>query len=138
MFRRCLEQVAADAGGDAIPALTVPVAVADPAPSASSAAVSKPPVLSVLNQAEVIPAAAGRARGRWFGSAALIRSIHAAPLLLGHRGTPAADLAALQYVLLRLCRLADDLPQVAELDLNPVIARADGAHVVDTRVRRLR
>jgi acyl-CoA synthetase (NDP forming) len=70
-------------------------------------------------------------------AAALVRSIRAAPLLLGYRGTPAADLAALQDILLRVSRLADDLPQVAELDLNPVIARSDGAHVVDTRVRVL-
>ena len=68
-------------------------------------------------------------------AAALIRSVRAAPLLLGHRGTPAADLAALQDILMRVSRLADDLQQVAELDLNPVIARPDGAHVVDTRVR---
>jgi len=68
-------------------------------------------------------------------AAALIRSIRAAPLLLGHRGTPAANLAALQDVLLRVSRLADDHPQVAELDLNPVVARPDGAHVVDARVR---
>jgi len=70
-------------------------------------------------------------------AAALIRSIHAAPLLLGHRGSAAADLGALQDILLRVSRLADDLPQVAELDLNPVIAKPDGAHVVDTRVRVL-
>ena len=69
--------------------------------------------------------------------AALIRSIRAAPLLLGHRGTSAADLAALQDILLRVSRLADDLPQAAELDLNPVIARPDGVHVVDARVRLL-
>jgi acyl-CoA synthetase (NDP forming)/GNAT superfamily N-acetyltransferase len=68
---------------------------------------------------------------------ALVRSVRAAPLLLGHRGTPAADMAALQDILMRVSRLADDLPQVAELDLNPVIARPDGAHVVDTRVRVL-
>jgi acyl-CoA synthetase (NDP forming)/GNAT superfamily N-acetyltransferase len=70
-------------------------------------------------------------------AAALIRSIHAAPLLLGHRGTPPADLAALQDIVLRVSRLADDLPQVAELDLNPVIARPDGAHMVDARVHLL-
>jgi acyl-CoA synthetase (NDP forming) len=67
--------------------------------------------------------------------AALIRSIRAAPLLLGHRGAPPADLPALQDLLLRVARLADDLPQVAELDLNPVIARPDGRTVVDARVR---
>jgi hypothetical protein len=38
---------------------------------------------------------------------------------------------------MRVSRLADDLPQAAELDLNPVIARPDGAQVVDTRVRIL-
>jgi acyl-CoA synthetase (NDP forming)/RimJ/RimL family protein N-acetyltransferase len=70
-------------------------------------------------------------------AAALIRSVRAAPLLLGHRGAPPADLAALQDILLRISRLADDLPQVAELDLNPVIARPDGAHVVDARIRLL-
>jgi acyl-CoA synthetase (NDP forming)/GNAT superfamily N-acetyltransferase len=70
-------------------------------------------------------------------TAALIRSVRVAPLLLGHRGTLPADLAALQDILLRVSRLADDLPQVAELDLNPVIARPDGAHVVDARVRLL-
>jgi acyl-CoA synthetase (NDP forming) len=70
-------------------------------------------------------------------AAELVRSIRAAPLLPGHCGTPAVDLAALQDILLRVSLLADDLPQVAELDLNPVIARADGAHVLDTRVRVL-
>jgi acyl-CoA synthetase (NDP forming)/GNAT superfamily N-acetyltransferase len=70
-------------------------------------------------------------------AAALIRSIRAAPLLLGHRETAAIDIAALQDILMRVSRLADDVPQVAELDLNPVIARPDGAHVVDTRVRIL-
>jgi hypothetical protein len=64
----------------------------------------------------------------------MIRSIHAAPLLLGHRGAPAADMDALQGLLQRVARLADDLPEVAELDLNPVIARPDGSHVVDARI----
>ncbi|MBO0786799.1 MAG: acetate--CoA ligase family protein, partial [Actinobacteria bacterium] len=65
----------------------------------------------------------------------LIRSGPAAPLLLGHRGAAAADLAALRDGLLRVSALADDLPQVAELDLNPVIARPDGVTAVDARIR---
>jgi hypothetical protein len=65
----------------------------------------------------------------------LIHAIRAAPLLLGHRGQPAADLGALRGTLLRISRLADDLPQVAELDLNPVIARPDGVFAVDARAR---
>jgi len=66
---------------------------------------------------------------------AMISGIRAAPLLLGHRGSPPVDVAALADLLLRVSRLADDLPEVAELDLNPVIARPDGAHVVDVRIR---
>ena len=65
----------------------------------------------------------------------LIHSIRAAPLLAGAGGQPAADLTALRGALLRVSRLADDLPQVAELDLNPVLACPGGATVVDARVR---
>ena len=65
----------------------------------------------------------------------LIRSVRAAPRLLGRRGAPAADLAALRDMLLRVSRMADDLPQIAELELSPVIARADGVQAVDGRIR---
>jgi acyl-CoA synthetase (NDP forming) len=65
----------------------------------------------------------------------LIRSIRSAPLLLGYRGAEPADLQALQQTLLRVSRLADDLPEIAELDLNPVIARPDGVTAVDARIR---
>ena len=65
----------------------------------------------------------------------LIRARHAAPLLLGHRGTQPVDTGALADVLLRVSRLADDIPEIAELDLGPVIARADEVCAVDVRVR---
>jgi acyl-CoA synthetase (NDP forming)/GNAT superfamily N-acetyltransferase len=65
----------------------------------------------------------------------LIHSIRSAPLLLGHRGSPPADLAALRETLLRVSRLADDLPEIAEFDLNPVIARPDGVFPIDARIR---
>jgi len=65
----------------------------------------------------------------------LINSIRSAPLLHGHRGSPAADIPALRDVLMRVSRLADDLPEVTELDLNPVIARQLGAVAVDARIR---
>jgi acyl-CoA synthetase (NDP forming) len=65
----------------------------------------------------------------------MIHDVHAAPLLLGHRGSPAVDTAALADVLLRVSRLADDIPEIAELDLNPVIARPDGVQAVDARIR---
>jgi acyl-CoA synthetase (NDP forming)/GNAT superfamily N-acetyltransferase len=65
----------------------------------------------------------------------LIHSIRSEPLLLGHRGSPPADLKALRDLLLRVSRLADDLPEVTDLDLNPVIARPDGVFVVDARIK---
>ena len=57
----------------------------------------------------------------------LIHAIRAADALPAHDG--------LRDILLRISRLADDLPQVAELDLNPVIARPDGVIAVDARIR---
>jgi hypothetical protein len=56
-------------------------------------------------------------------------------VLRGFRGGPPADLAALQDLLLRVSRLADDLPELAELDLNPVIAGPDGVTAVGARIR---
>jgi acyl-CoA synthetase (NDP forming) len=70
-------------------------------------------------------------------AADLVRSVRIGPLLLGDRGSPAVDLTGLQDTILRLSRLADDLPEAAELDLNPVIARPDGIVAVDARVRVL-
>ncbi len=65
----------------------------------------------------------------------MIRGIRAAPLLYGHRGSAPVDVDALAGILLRVSRLADELPEIAELDLNPVIAQARGAHPVDARIR---
>jgi acyl-CoA synthetase (NDP forming)/GNAT superfamily N-acetyltransferase len=65
----------------------------------------------------------------------LMSSVRAAPLLRGYRATPAADLDALRDLLLRVSRLAEELPEITELDLNPVIAGPDGAHIVDARIK---
>ena len=65
----------------------------------------------------------------------LIRSVRAAPLLLGHPGAPGVDLAALRDLLLRASRMAGDLPQIAELEISPVFARPDGVQAVDARIR---
>jgi acetate---CoA ligase (ADP-forming) len=56
-------------------------------------------------------------------------------LVKGYRGAPPADAAALADLIHRLSRLGEDRPEVAELDLNPVIAGPDGCVVVDARVR---
>jgi hypothetical protein len=65
----------------------------------------------------------------------MIGGIRAAPLLYGHHGGPPVDLDSLADILLRISRLADEVTEIAELDLNPVIAQADGAHPVDARIR---
>jgi acetyl coenzyme A synthetase (ADP forming)-like protein len=65
----------------------------------------------------------------------LVRAGKAGRLVAGFRGTPAADEGALVDLLLRLSRLAEDLPEVAELDLNPVIALPDRCVAVDARIR---
>jgi acyl-CoA synthetase (NDP forming)/GNAT superfamily N-acetyltransferase len=66
---------------------------------------------------------------------ALIRSAQSAPRLLGQGGAPATDLDALRELLLRVSRLADDLPEVTELDLSPVIAKPHGVLAVDARIK---
>jgi acyl-CoA synthetase (NDP forming) len=65
----------------------------------------------------------------------LIRAVRAAPLLLGRRGVPAADLAALRDMLLRVSRMVEDLPQIGELELSPVIVSPHGVQAVDGRIR---
>jgi acetate---CoA ligase (ADP-forming) len=56
-------------------------------------------------------------------------------LVRGFRGKPAADVQALTELVHRLSRLGDELHEVAELDLNPVIASPDGCVAVDARIR---
>ncbi|MGP3948969.1 bifunctional acetate--CoA ligase family protein/GNAT family N-acetyltransferase [Streptomyces sp. 7N604] len=69
---------------------------------------------------------------------ALITSPRCAPLLFGHRGAAdAVDLEGLEQLLLRLSRMACDLPQLAEADLNPVVARPDGIVALDVGIRLL-
>jgi acyl-CoA synthetase (NDP forming) len=63
------------------------------------------------------------------------RSLRASPLLTGYRGSPAVSVDAVEDLLLRLGRLAEDLPEVAELDLNPILVSSDGAVVVDAKLR---
>jgi acyl-CoA synthetase (NDP forming)/GNAT superfamily N-acetyltransferase len=67
----------------------------------------------------------------------LITAPRCAPLLFGYGGSGPVDLEALEQLLLRLSRMASDLPQLAEADLNPVLARPDGVTTPDTRLRLL-
>ena len=65
----------------------------------------------------------------------LVGSLRAARLLTGYRGAPTADIDALADLLCRVARLAEDLPEIAEMDLNPVLAGPDGCQVLDCKVR---
>jgi acyl-CoA synthetase (NDP forming) len=65
----------------------------------------------------------------------LVTQGKAGRLTAGFRGAPAADRSALEDLVQRLATLGEDLPDVAELDLNPVIAGPDGCVAVDARVR---
>jgi acyl-CoA synthetase (NDP forming) len=66
---------------------------------------------------------------------AMVRSLATFPLLEGYRGAPGADVRAVEDVLLRVSALVEAHPEIAELDLNPVVATPGGATVVDARVR---
>jgi acyl-CoA synthetase (NDP forming) len=68
-------------------------------------------------------------------AAALVQGGKAGRLVAGFRGRPAADPAALADLLGRLARLGEDLPELAELDLNPVLGLPEGYVAVDARVR---
>jgi acyl-CoA synthetase (NDP forming) len=65
----------------------------------------------------------------------MLRSLKTFPLLDGFRGAPPCDVAAVEDVLLRLGALVEAHPEVAELDANPVVARPEGALIIDARVR---
>lgn len=67
----------------------------------------------------------------------MLRSLKTFPMLEGYRGGPPADVEALEETLLRVGALVEDIPEVAELDLNPVMAlpEGEGVAIVDARVR---
>jgi len=64
----------------------------------------------------------------------LIDRTLAAKLLEPMRGAPAVDRKALESLILRVAEMACELPNIVEMDLNPVIANADGVMAVDARI----
>ena len=68
-------------------------------------------------------------------AAELVRTPRGSRRLFGDRGSPPADVAALAELVLRAAQMAEDLPQLAEMDLNPVIVSPTGCLVVDARIR---
>ena len=68
-------------------------------------------------------------------AAAMIRELRTYPLLKGFRGSPVADVPALEEGLLRVSAMVEDLPQIAELDCNPFVVHETGATILDARIR---
>jgi ATP-grasp domain-containing protein len=68
-------------------------------------------------------------------AAEMVRSLRCAPLLAGYRGAEAADQDAVLDVLHRIAWLSEAVPELAELDINPLVAGASAAVAVDVRMR---
>jgi len=64
----------------------------------------------------------------------MLHEIKGAPLLRGFRGQRTIDENALVEGLLKLARIAQEHPEIVEIDLNPVLAYAEGMVVVDARI----
>jgi acetyl coenzyme A synthetase (ADP forming)-like protein len=67
----------------------------------------------------------------------MVRSIRGYRLLEGYRGHPPADVKALEEVLLRVSFLVEQIPEITEIDLNPIFALppGEGCQIVDARIR---
>jgi acetyltransferase len=66
---------------------------------------------------------------------ALVQRTRVAKLLKGFRGTSAVDMDAIYGTLLAVSQLLADVPQIAELDINPLIADENGVMALDARIR---
>ena len=65
----------------------------------------------------------------------MLRSLRSYRLLTGYRQSPPLDVAAFAELLQRVSVMVEDIPEIAELDLNPVFVRQHGAVVADVRIR---
>jgi acyl-CoA synthetase (NDP forming) len=65
---------------------------------------------------------------------AVVRSLDSAPLLLGARGRPELDVGAAARAVAALSNFAAEHPEIAEVEVNPLLVKADGAVGLDARV----
>ncbi len=65
----------------------------------------------------------------------MVRSVRSFPLLTGVRGEPPSDLEALYAAIERVGQLAQETPEIAELDINPLLVRPEGEGVVAVDAR---
>ncbi len=68
-------------------------------------------------------------------AADLVDQTHVGALLAGYRGQPPVDRQALLGTILKVSQMACDLPALLELDINPLLADAQGVLALDARVR---
>lgn len=68
-------------------------------------------------------------------ASSLIGRTRISKLLQGYRDVPAADHDAIVHVLLAVSQLLADIPEIAELDINPLVVNHEGALALDARVR---
>src|SRR5215831_16165938 len=70
-------------------------------------------------------------------AADMICGIKGYRLLSGYRGHPSADIDAIEDILLRVSRLVEEIPEISELDLNPIFALppGQGCRIVDAKIR---
>jgi acyl-CoA synthetase (NDP forming) len=70
-------------------------------------------------------------------AADMVQAVRGYRLLQGYRGHPPADVDAIQEILLRISRLVEEVPEISELDLNPIFALppGEGCRIVDARIR---
>lgn len=72
------------------------------------------------------------------GAARMVREIRSFPMLQESRGIPAVDLAAIEKLLISVSQMAMDLPEIEEMDMNPVMVYPEGKglKVVDVRIKK--
>jgi acetate---CoA ligase (ADP-forming) len=70
-------------------------------------------------------------------AAAMVRETRGYPLLAGYRGYPPADIESIHDILLRVSRLVEEVPDLAELELAPVFVGppGKGCRILDSRIR---
>ena len=71
-------------------------------------------------------------------AARMVREIRSFPLLEGGRSLEPSDIAAIEQLLIKVSQMAQDLPEIIEMDLNPVIVYPEGkgVKVVDVRIKK--
>jgi succinyl-CoA synthetase beta subunit len=65
----------------------------------------------------------------------MLGELRMASLLAGVRGEPPVDRTALAGVVAALSRLGAEMPELAEIEINPLVAGPDGAVAIDARAR---